>query len=59
MEEIVEHIIQITNKDERGNVLAYKVLCNIAIDKVVEGESSEAVIEYINTLTKDLDNRKL
>lgn len=59
MKEIVEHILQKTNRDERGNVLAYKILCNIAIDMVKGGAISEAVIKYIDTLVKDLDYRKL
>ena len=59
MEEIVKHIIQITNIDERGNILAYKILCNLAIDKVRGGETSEEIIKYIDTLIKDLDHRKL
>lgn len=59
MEEIIEHIIQITNVQERGNILAYKILCNLAIDKVLEGMAPKEIIKYIETLTIDLDKRKL
>lgn len=59
MEEIVEHILQITNVDERGNILAYKILCNLAIDKVLDGYTPKQIIEYIDTLTVALDMRKV
>lgn len=59
MEEIVEHIIHITNVDEKGNLLAYKILCNLAVDLVRDGKSKEEVIEYIKHLQTDLNKRKV
>ncbi len=59
MEEIVKHILQITNRDERGNVLAYKILCNMSINMVQQGSSAEEVIVFIDGLLIDLDQRKI
>lgn len=59
MEKIVEHIISITNVAEKGNVLAYKILCNQAINMVLEGKDEVFVINYIDGLLIDLDSRKI
>jgi len=59
MEEIVEYILQKINVDERGNLLAYKILCNLAVDLTLKGDSKEQIIEYLKTLMIDLDQRKL
>ncbi len=56
MEEISEYILRVSSD---GNLLAYKMLTNLAIDMVLEGFTPKQVIERIEHLLTPIEERKL
>lgn len=59
MEEIVEHIIEIISREEKGSLLSYNILCNIAINMVMEGKTKDQITHYLDSLIIDVNKRKL
>lgn len=59
LEQIIEHIIEIISREEKGSILSYNILSNIAVNMTLVGANPEEIIEYINELIIDPQKRKL
>ena len=57
MTDLNNHILETIN--ERGNILAYTILSNLAIDLLKEGKDVEDIKKYITHLTTPLELRKV
>lgn len=59
MEQIIEHIIKVISREEKGSILSYNILSNMAINMVLVGATPEEIIECIDELIIEPQKRKL